>query len=141
MGIIRPAGIIKTRNGIAKVQALKQITEEQLQQQVFELFRIAAKTDPRYELIFAVPNQRAGMMAGLRMKAQGQKKGVSDIVIACPAGKHHGAFLELKRKGGKASPEQIEWIKRTAERGYYSLIIETDNPLEVFNVVKTYFLL
>lgn len=115
------------------------ITESAIQQAFFQYVRIKAQTDDRYNFIYAVPNQRAGMVAGARMRAEGQKKGVSDIVIAYPTKSYHAGYIELKRKGGKASPEQIDWLKRMASVGNFAVLHETDDWTTLAKLVDDYF--
>jgi hypothetical protein len=81
-----------------------------------------------WEFVYAVPNgtmiagnsvQRARYMAFL--KAQGLKPGVSDICIALPVGKWHGAYLEMKRDDkAKLSEDQAKWLALMGAAGYYS---------------------
>jgi hypothetical protein len=115
------------------------IIESAIQQAFFQYVRIKAQTDDRYNHIFAVPNERMGIVAGARMKAAGQKKGVSDIVIAYPSRSYPAAFIELKRKGGKASPEQVNWLKRMATAGYFAVLHETDDWQTLAKLVDDYF--
>ena len=77
---------------------------------------------------YAVPNgatlagsakQRARLMNA--MKAQGLKPGVSDICIALPVGRWHGAYIEMKRdRKSKVTDEQKEWLTLMASVGYYT---------------------
>ena len=123
---------------LEKIESAPRVSEEALQIAFFEYVRIKAITDPRYDLIFSIPNQRAGKIAGYRMKLAGQKKGASDIFIAVPSKNYHGFFLELKTSRGKASPEQIEFIKATTAQGYYALILATDSLQEIIDTVEAY---
>lgn len=61
-----------------------------------------------------------------RLKAQGTKAGFPDLIIldqppamtGC-----HSTAIEMKRsKGGRPSPEQLEWIEKLAARGWYTAI-------------------
>jgi hypothetical protein len=61
-------------------------------------------------------------IGGIR-KAMGCKKGEHDLFIFEPRGKFHGMTLELKVKGGKETPQQIEFMKRATDLGYYSVIM------------------
>lgn len=55
------------------------------------------------------------------LKAQGLTPGVSDIVIALPVGRYHGAYLEMKRTAkSKVSDEQQKWLDLMKSAGYYS---------------------
>lgn len=89
--------------------------------------------------LFAIPNgdqrgdgtTKGAMIAGGRLKAEGQRNGVPDIFLAWPKKTYGGLqyvccglFIEMKRPGlqthknGSCSLEQIEWHKRLVEAGY-----------------------
>lgn len=59
-----------------------------------------------------------------RMKAQGITPGIADITIAIPAGKHHGLFIEMKRRGERASSDQLEHIELRRTMGYQALVAQ-----------------
>jgi hypothetical protein len=109
----------------------------------FEYVRIKAKTDPKWDMIFSVPNQggvgRSAMIHGHKMKLEGLKRGVSDIIIAYPTSRFKGAFIELKLPTGKASTEQLLWLDRTAALGYFSALHKTDNVETLIKLVEDYF--
>jgi hypothetical protein len=72
------------------------------------------------------------------MKLEGQKKGVSDIMIACPSKDYHGAWIELKVPGNKPSPEQIDWLDRTRAVGYFSVVHTTSDVQTLIKLVEDY---
>lgn len=110
--------------------------------------------------LFAIPNgdqrgdgtKRGAQIAGGRLKAEGQKNGVPDIMLAWPItgdnGPHlfyAGLFIEMKRPGlqnykdGGCSKEQLDWHKRLIEVGYrvvvcYSWIEARDEILKYLGV-------
>jgi hypothetical protein len=57
-----------------------------------------------------------------KMKAAGYTKGCPDIMIFEPNGQYCGLFIELKRKSGRASPEQITFIEGLKARGYRAAV-------------------
>jgi hypothetical protein len=83
-----------------------------------------------WDVSFAVPNGvhiagsakgRARHMAAL--KKRGLKPGVSDIVIAYPAGGFHGMFLEMKRDNqAPVSDEQKRFQELMRAVGYHCVI-------------------
>lgn len=80
------------------------------------LFCWAALMQGRYPCLkwmFAVKNEeRSGsVIAGAKAKAMGVKAGVADIFLPFPCGHHAGLFIEMKKKGGKQSPKQVEFQK------------------------------
>lgn len=76
-------------------------------------------------LVFAVPNGGGRTRYwGRRLKAEGVKRGVSDLVVLEPRGPHHGLVVELKKPGGAASDEQLEFLAACRERGYCALLAQ-----------------
>lgn len=72
------------------------------------------------DYLFAVHNQGHGdAIRGAHAKAEGVKKGVSDLLLPVPGPGGAGLWLEMKkRKGGSESAEQKEWGAAMRERGY-----------------------
>lgn len=56
---------------------------------------------------------------GAKFKRMGVKAGIPDICIVRACGKYHGAYIELKRKGGATSKSQVDWLEILANEGYY----------------------
>lgn len=91
------------------------------------IFCWAAKkgqTDPRYKLLFAVPNggERHKVVAA-KMKAEGARKGVPDIFLPVANSLYHGFFIEMKKPGlentlSAIKPAQIQWHTSLTEQGY-----------------------
>ena len=58
-----------------------------------------------------------------KLKKQGFKKGVSDIVISFPLHGYHGAYIELKKdKKAPVTDEQKRWLERMQDVGYYTVL-------------------
>lgn len=75
--------------------------------------------EPDY-IIFAVPNGGTrGAREAVRLKQEGVKAGVSDIIILI-----HGKtiFLEMKKVNTKPSKKQIEFHKNVEYLGFVSII-------------------
>lgn len=51
-------------------------------------------------------------------RAEGVKRGVSDVAIMQPYKDKHGLFIELKVQYNKPSDEQIEFMTKARKRGY-----------------------
>jgi hypothetical protein len=90
-----------------------------------EVFRWAADmgaTHPELLELFAVPNgARTATTVAKRLKAEGLKKGVEDVLLLVARGGWHGLCLELKRADGVPSdvkPAQREWHAIHTRRGY-----------------------
>ena len=93
------------------------MTEEQLIQ--VEVMQHIADRYPDV-LAFHVANERkSSKQQGAMLKRMGVLKGVSDIIIMEPRGGYHGAVIELKAKKGRPSSEQVKFISRAKERGYF----------------------
>ena len=72
------------------------------------------------EMMYAVPNgDLRHPKVAVKLKAEGVKAGVPDLVLAIPRGPYHGLYIEMKRiKGGRVSRDQVEWHERLRAQGY-----------------------
>jgi hypothetical protein len=59
---------------------------------------------------------------GQKMKAAGYRKGFPDMAVLEPVGAYKGLFIEIKAAGGRISPEQLAWVQKLNERGYYATV-------------------
>lgn len=66
---------------------------------------------------------------GMKFKRMGVRKGIPDLFLSIPHIDWHGFYIELKKKGGKPSLEQVENGKAFEDLGYKFLIID---DIEVF---------
>ncbi|WP_110642486.1 VRR-NUC domain-containing protein [Salinicola sp. CPA57] len=85
-------------------------------------FNRGTAVGPAHEHTYAVPNggSRHGLEAA-KMKAQGVRSGVSDLVIAIPRGGYHGLYLELKAtppRDADLAESQRVWLERMEAAGY-----------------------
>lgn len=124
-------------------------TEHQEQCAYFDWVRLKAQSDYRYNLIWAIPNGaklgRDPRLAAIQMhklKAEGFKNGVPDIIIAYPIPQEQGfaspgAFIEMKVGRNKPSPEQVKLIRELRDVGY--LIAVCYNSLEAISFTVKYF--
>lgn len=84
---------------------------------------------PDIEMLYAVPNggDRTPSV-GARMKAEGVKRGVPDIVWPVPMHRWAGLYMELKKpqhflvKEGGLSKEQDVWIRKLREKHYAAVV-------------------
>lgn len=89
--------------------------EAKIQEGCVTWFRLQHPT----RMIFSIPNggtRRAYEV--YRMKGQGLLPGVPDLMIPEPTSQHSGLFVEMKRKGGQTSQEQVEIMSKLKKRGY-----------------------
>lgn len=120
--------------------------EEHAQQVVFfNRITTLAMNDPRYAMAvkrtFAIPNGggRSKREAG-RLKAEGVRKGVSDIFVSIPLHERYagsaGLYIEMKSMVGRVSPEQQAWIDDSRALGYSAVVCYSAD--EAFSAWKGY---
>ena len=101
--------------------------ESSEQAAVFQHAALRARDDPRWGMLFAIPNGKAAssIREAVNAKRTGLKRGVPDMFLPVPAGGWHGLFLELKRADGTRAdlkPEQAEWLRRLQDAGYQTVV-------------------
>jgi len=90
------------------------------------------------DLLYHVPNggSRRKSEAG-RFKAEGVKAGVPDICLPVARNGLHGLYIELKRKkGGRTSKEQEQWIRWLDGQGYLAVVCKGWE--EAANLIERY---
>ena len=105
---------------------MKALTESQIQQQFVSWLEHKSLTDSRYANFFKVPNETRGNFAWLtKMKREGLKKGVPDMLCIEPRPPFRGLALEFKCKGGKISKEQQVWLNRFRAAKWLAKVVYT----------------
>jgi len=99
-------------------------SEHQYQVAVIQWWRSACN---QYKLpefaLFAIPNGGArDVITGARLKAEGVRPGVYDLMLAHSVGGAHGLFVEMKRKPNKPSTEQNAFREYLTYAGYDSAV-------------------
>ena len=108
--------------------AVKQIVptehEEQVQLVSWCMLMADRTGNREYDMIFAIPNGGARQKATAgKLKAEGVKPGVPDLMLPVRRGEYAGLFLEMKRrKGGTVSAEQKGWMTALTAQGYKCLV-------------------
>jgi hypothetical protein len=122
-------------------------SEESLQRAVASLL------DSMGWLYFHPPNGGArDVITGAKLKAQGVKRGVPDVMVfepwkihnaecegahKCICSKGHGIAIELKTNKGKTTPEQKAWLASLEERGWLVAVCRTmDEVMDVLRHVR-----
>jgi hypothetical protein len=79
---------------------------------------------------FAIPNGgwRNKAVAG-KLKAEGVKAGVADMLILLPNQTFHGLFIEVKIVGNYQQPNQKEFEAKARDCGYEYLIVRSLDEL------------
>lgn len=74
---------------------------------------------PEVGLLFAIPNGglRRPRTAG-RLKAEGARDGVPDLLLPVARDGYHGLFIEMKSPTGRLSPRQRWWAEALTETGH-----------------------
>lgn len=88
------------------------------------------------QFMFAIPNEGKRTLAmAAKLKAQGLRAGVPDVMVALPLHGKPGLFIEMKRtKGGKVSDKQQEWLDRLARAGYVTTVAHgAEEAQEIIN--------
>ena len=110
---------LKRQDGLAW-----QPSEEQEQAAVFEWVVLMRNQYPELDCIFHIPNGGwRSKPEAVRFKRIGVKPGVPDLFLPVARGGWHGLFIEMKRrKGGRLSAEQAEWIKALEGQMYRAVV-------------------
>lgn len=104
------------------------MSEHEIQVAVFDVLRLNESKYPFLKWIYAVPNggSRHPAVAG-KLKAEGVKRGISDICIPFPCLHSfreptglccRGAYIEMKAGKNKPTPEQKEFLEFVQKAGY-----------------------
>ena len=95
---------------VPKARAPSRDLEHKEQCAVIDYWRSAHKTFglPEFAL-FAIPNGgHRHMLTAVRLKAEGVRKGIPDLMLATARGNWHGMYIEMKSVDGDVGPEQTE---------------------------------
>lgn len=118
--------------------------EEDIQAAYFSLVRQMGEDDHRWNSICAIPNGGyRGKKAGAKMKREGQKAGVWDILIPWPTEIYPFGFIESKRprfrkrKNGGLSEDQIKWAVQMDEAGAFLKVCYSTR--ELYEATVEYF--
>lgn len=113
-------------------------TESEEQIAIFQWAAYAEAAHPDLRLLYHVPNGGYRNIAtAARLKAEGVRHGVPDIVLPVARGGYHGMYLELKRsRGGRLSPEQAEWLDALTAQGYYA--VRCDGAEAAIETIRRY---
>jgi len=95
------------------------ISEDDIQKTVMQWVRLQGLGG----VVFHIPNQgKRSMRYGKQLKDMGMRPGVSDLFIARPSKRYHGAWIELKSAKGRISPEQKLFLIDMEKEGYFTAI-------------------
>lgn len=90
------------------------------------LFRWAAMLRDRHPalgLLFAIPNGGDRHPAtAARLKAEGVRRGVSDVFLPVPSQGYHGLWIEMKAGRNKPTTEQVAWLEQMRALGHATAV-------------------
>ena len=90
---------------------------------VFQWVAHHRKGYPELDLLFAIPNGGArNIVTAKKLKAEGVKAGVPDLMLPVARNNYHGLFIEMKVEPNKPTPAQIEWISKLQVEGYFCCV-------------------
>lgn len=116
---------------------LRRAGEHYIQAAFFELVRLRRSSDPRWNLIFAIPNGgHRNIVTARRLKLEGVEAGIPDVFCAVPAGDYAGLWLEFKTPRGSLSRDQREKITLLREAGYRVEVVR--DPQVAEQIVEEY---
>jgi hypothetical protein len=114
------------------------MTEAEMQESLFAEIDLRARQDPRYGFIFHPPNGGdRDIRVAARLKAQGVRRGVPDLIWMLPACGYYGLAMELKVGKNKATPEQSDWLRWLSDRNYFTCTVY-DDPQEAIEILQRY---
>ena len=117
--LIHSLGTTKDQKGIVTLAPAKETPPNE----DIEQLAVVRYLEMKGVNFFHVPNGGLrNVMVAKKLKAQGVKAGVPDIIITDAPPYHHtapGAAIEMKRvKGGFVSENQKEWLQHLENRGW-----------------------
>jgi len=107
-----------------KKTAQKVASESSEQQTLFRWAELSSGKYPELMMMHHIANGgQHNIIVAAHLKAEGVKAGVPDICLPVPNNKYHGLYIELKRrKNGRISPMQEEWINALNHYGYLAVV-------------------
>lgn len=110
------------------------LSESQEQQNLFKTIAYMQNTYPELKWLYHVPNGGLrDIRVAKKLKAEGVKSGVPDLVLPIPRYPFHGLYIEMKKtKGGRVSKDQRVWLDFLKEQNYMVEVAKgCDEALEI----------
>lgn len=94
-------------------------SEHDEQAALFQWAALASRQHPELDLLFAIPNGgKRNIVVAKKLKAEGQKAGVPDLLLPVARHGHHGLFIEMKVQGNKLTELQMKWVEALKKQNY-----------------------
>ena len=123
----------------------RQPKESDTQKAFFTQVQWLKNQDPRWNLVFAFPNEfpmqhmaRRNQWLG-HLKSMGSRPGFPDIFVFLPNHDFAGLAIELKRSNGKLRDSQEECLDLLQEAGYCACVLFTDSAQDIVDLIQLYF--
>lgn len=107
-------------------------TESGHQRAVFCWAALNTKRFPELKWLHHIPNggsrgddAKSRAIRGANLKAEGVRTGVSDLMLPVKRGDWSGLYIEMKKPGGKESPEQKEFGAFVKSQGFGYVCCDT----------------
>lgn len=95
------------------------MSEHTEQAALFEWAAWNQSKDAAFNMLYAVPNGgKRDKATAARLKSEGVKAGVPDIVLPVARNGYHGFYIEMKVGKNTTSKEQVIWLTALAAEGY-----------------------
>jgi hypothetical protein len=99
-------------------------SEHEIQCSIFAWNEYHKKKYPGLDDMFAVPNGgHRHIVTATRMKKEGVKPGVSDILWMQPIKGFHGVIIEVKKPGGRLTLPQRRFMEQHIKKGYLCVVV------------------
>lgn len=107
------------------------MSEHTEQVKLFAWCKLNEQYYPELELIFAIPNQgssgKKGMLRQRKMKSEGQKKGIPDIMLPVKNKTYSGIFIEMKVGKNEPTKDQSWWLTKLRQQNFYCTVCYSAN--------------
>lgn len=108
-----------TRRLLAAAQHRRGDAEHRAQVAVVTWATLARAEFPELGLLFAIPNGgHRNVIVAKKLKAEGVRPGVPDLMLPVARGGYHGLFIEMKAGQNRPSLEQLELMRRLSAEGF-----------------------
>lgn len=98
--------------------------EHAIQSEIVATVGMMRSRYPEVDLLFAIPNGGArDIISGGKLKAEGVRPGVPDLMLAVARGPYHGLFVEVKTDAGHLSEPQKAWQLRLNKQGFSAIVV------------------
>jgi hypothetical protein len=117
---------------------MKKLSEHDLQASIMAEVNLLANQDPRWLYLFAVPNGgHRDIRTAARLKDEGVRPGVPDLLWPLKAYGYVGLALELKVGNNDTSAHQDDWLAWLSAQGWYARVVR-DDAAKIMGLLEWY---